>query len=50
MSVILADGVDFCYKITLYKHRMQEVAMHLKLITLTGVNTWAILRFLITIF
>ena len=40
----------FVIKITLYKQRMKEGAMHLKLITLTGVNTWAILGFLITIF
>ena len=31
-NAILADGVDFGYKKTLYKQGMKERAMHLKLI------------------
>ena len=38
-NAILADGVDFGYKKTLYEQRLTETAMHLKLIKETEVNT-----------
>ena len=38
-NAILAGGVDFGYKKTLYEQRLTETAMHLKLIKETEVNT-----------
>ena len=38
-NAILTDGVYFGYKKTLYEQRLMEMAMHLKLIKETEVNT-----------